>query len=81
MLWLRVQGAFLSSGELPPKYRPLYARLPPGGIPGVPADALVEVVGHVYGLSDAPAAWQRTLHAALVEAGFKQSHSSILAFS
>ena len=65
-----IKGAFLSSGELPKKYRPLYARLPPGGIPGVPEDALIEVIGHVYGLNDSPAAWHRTLDAALREAGF-----------
>ena len=41
-----IKGAFLSSGELPDKYRPLYARLPPGGIPGVPSDSLIEVIGH-----------------------------------
>ena len=40
-----VKGAFLSSGELPKHYRPLYARLPAGGIPGVPSSALIEVVG------------------------------------
>ena len=47
-----IKGAFLSAGPLPEKYRPLYARLPPGGIPGVPSDALVEVTGHVYGLNE-----------------------------
>ncbi|OLP92915.1 Copia protein [Symbiodinium microadriaticum] len=68
-----IKGAFLSSGELPDKYRPLYARLPPGGIPGVPSDSLIEVIGHVYGLNDAPAAWHRTLDKALTEAGFERS--------
>lgn len=68
-----IKGAFLSSGELPSTYRPLYARLPPGGIPGVPEDALIEVLGHVYGLNDAPSAWQRTLNKALVDAGFERS--------
>ncbi|CAJ1427490.1 unnamed protein product, partial [Effrenium voratum] len=28
--------------ELPQQYRPLYARLPPGGIPGIPDNALIE---------------------------------------
>ena len=68
-----IKGAFLSSGELPASYRPLYARLPPGGIPGVPSDALIEVIGHVYGLNDAPSAWQKTLNKALVEVGFERS--------
>ena len=34
-----VKGAFLASGQLPEKYRPLYARLPAGGIPGVPDES------------------------------------------
>ena len=68
-----IKGAFLSSGELPQKYRPLYARLPAGGIPGVPPDALIEVIGHVYGLNDAPSAWHKTLHEALIAVGFEQS--------
>ena len=68
-----IRGAFLSSGELPKKYRPLYATLPPGGIPGVPPDALVEVVGQVYGLNDSPAAWYRTLNQALIDVGFERS--------
>lgn len=65
-----IKGAFLASGELPSKYRPLYARLPPGGIPGVPEDALIEVTGHVYGLNDSPSAWFRCLASALKSAGF-----------
>ena len=42
-----IKGAFLSAGELPKQYRPLYASLPAGGIPGVPEDALIEITGHV----------------------------------
>ena len=68
-----VKGAFLSSGDLPARFRPLYARLPAGGIPGVPNDALIEVLGHVYGLNDAPSAWYKTLDQALKEAGFERS--------
>ena len=40
---------------------------------GVPEDALIEVIGHVYGLNDSPAAWHRTLDAALREVGFSRS--------
>ena len=69
-----VKGAFLSSGELPKHYRPLYARLPAGGIPGVPSSALIEVVGQVYGLNDAPSAWYKTFDKALREVGFERSH-------
>ena len=68
-----IKGAFLSAGPLPEKYRPLYARLPPGGIPGVPSDALVEVTGHVYGLNDSPSAWQQKLHRELLSVGFVAS--------
>ena len=68
-----IKGAFLSAGDLPEKYRPLYARLPSGGIPGVPDDALIEVVGHVYGLNDSPSAWFKKLSSVLIEAGFEKS--------
>lgn len=68
-----VKGAFLSAGDLPKRYRPLYARLPPGGIPGVPEDALIEVVGHVYGLNDSPSAWYKKLCQELIQVGFERS--------
>ena len=68
-----IKGAFLSAGELPAKYRPLYARLPPGGIPGVPDDALIEITGHAYGLNDSPAAWQQKLNQVLLSVGFEPS--------
>eukprot|EP00435_Cladocopium_sp_Y103_P060490 s2072_g22.t1 len=68
-----IKGAFLSAGPLPEKYRPLYARLPPGGIPGVPSDALIEITGHVYGLNDSPSAWQQKLHRELLSVGFVAS--------
>lgn len=68
-----IKGAFLSSGELPQRYRPLYASLPKGGIPGVPDDALIEVLGHVYGLNDSPSAWFRKLSAELTRVGFEKS--------
>ena len=54
-----ITGAFLATGPLPERFRLLYARLPPGGIPGVPSDALIKVTGHVYGLNDSPSAWQQ----------------------
>ena len=52
-----VKGAFLEAGPLPKCYRPLYARLAAGGIPGIDEDCLIEVLGNVYGQNDAPAAW------------------------
>lgn len=68
-----IKGAFLAAGPLAERYRPLYARLPPGGIPGVPPDSLIEVTGHVYGLNDSPSAWQQKLHKVLISVGFKVS--------
>ena len=68
-----IKGAFLSAGNLPAKYRPLYANLPAGGIPGIPDDALIEVVGHVYGLNDSPSAWYKRLSGVLLSAGFERS--------
>eukprot|EP00435_Cladocopium_sp_Y103_P073897 s9_g45.t1 len=54
-----IKGAFLEAGPLEERFRPLYAHQPPGGIPGVPSDAVIEVLGNVYGQNDAPAAWFR----------------------
>ena len=68
-----IKGAFLASGELPQQYRPLYASLLQGGIPGVPPDALIEVIGHIYGLNDSPSAWSKCLDKALRAAGFIRS--------
>ena len=68
-----IKGAFLAAGPLPERYRPLYARLPPGGIPGVPPDSLIEITGHVYGLNDSPSAWQQKLHRVLLSVGFQVS--------
>ena len=52
-----IKGAFLEAGPLEDKYRPLYAHQPPGGIPGVSSEAVVEICGNLYGQNDAPAAW------------------------
>lgn len=68
-----IRGAFLSAGPLPSRYRPLYAKLPPGGIPGIPDNALIEILGHVYGLNDSPSAWFRKMCLELRQAGFEQS--------
>eukprot|EP00434_Breviolum_minutum_P035842 symbB.v1.2.031741.t1/scaffold3487.1/size55659/4 len=52
-----IKGAFLEAGPLEDKYRPLYAHQPPGGIPGVSPEAVIEICGNLYGQNDAPAAW------------------------
>ena len=68
-----VKGTFLEAGPIPDKYRPLYAHQPPGGIPGVPADAVMEILGNLYGASDAPLQWYREFDAQAREAGFVKS--------
>ena len=55
-----IKGAFMEAGPLPNKYQPLYAHMPKGGIPGVPFDAVLEVVSNVYEQNDAPHAWYTT---------------------
>eukprot|EP00435_Cladocopium_sp_Y103_P025163 s1174_g6.t1 len=68
-----VKGAFLEAGPLEDRFRPLYAHQPPGGIPGVPEDAVIEVCGNVYGQNDAPAAWHKTFDEALREEKWQPS--------
>ena len=68
-----IKGAFLESGPLPSKYRPLYASQPRGGIPGVPPEAVLEVAGNVYGQNDAPCAWCRTFNDEAIQSGWVRS--------
>ena len=68
-----IKGAFLEAGPVPQKYRPLFARQPRGGIPGVPIDAVIEVVGNVYGQNDAPLAWYRAFDTEATAAGWERS--------
>lgn len=60
----------MEAGPLNPKYRPLYARIPSGGIPNVPNDAVIEVTGNVYGQNDAPCAWFTTFDTEAKSAGW-----------
>ena len=68
-----IKSAFLEAGLLDDKYRPLYAKQPPGGIPGLPESAVIEVLGNIYGQNDAPAAWFGTFKQAAIDAGWIQS--------
>lgn len=67
-----IKGAFLEAGVVD-RAEPLYAQQPPGGIPGVPADAVIEIVGNLYGQNDAPAAWFSTFLQEAKLAGWSQS--------
>ena len=68
-----VKGAFLEAGPLPACYKPLFARIPAGGIPGIDKDCLIEVLGNVYGQNDAPAAWYKVFNDEVIAAGFERS--------
>ena len=52
-----IKGAFLESVDEKQENGPLFAHLPPGGIPGVSSDAVIMIIGNVYGKNDAPAVW------------------------
>ena len=51
-----IKGAFMEAGP----FRPLYAHQPPGGIPGLHPDDVVEITGNLYESNDAPFQWFRT---------------------
>ena len=67
-----IKGAFMEAGPLDPRYRPLFAHVPSGGIPSVPPDAGL-LTGNVYGQNDAPAAWYRTFDHEACGAGWTRS--------
>ena len=65
---LRVEGscgdlkaAFMQSDPLKRERGELFVTPPPGGLPGLEEEQLVQIVSGVYGLIDAPLHWRRTL--------------------
>ena len=54
-----IRGAFLED-SLDRKQGPLYSSVSPGGIPGVPDDAVILILGNIYGLNDAPIGFSRS---------------------
>ena len=68
-----IKGAFLEADPLEDRFRPLYAHQPPGGIPGVPSDAVIEIIGNLYGQNDAPSAWFRTFDTEVQKLGWRPS--------
>ena len=68
-----IKGAFLEAGPLSDEFRPLYARQPAGGIPGIPENAVIEILGNLYGQNDAPAAWFREFSTQVRSLGWHQS--------
>ena len=56
-----IKGAFLEANVLDQALQnPVYAELPPGGVPGVAPGSLVQVLGNIYGANDAPANWYKS---------------------
>ena len=76
-----IRGAFLEAGPIDEKFRPLFAHQPPGGIPGLPADAVIEVCGNIYGQNDAPAAWFKEFSSFVSSTGWIQSSLDQCLFS
>ena len=68
-----IKGAFLEAGPLPEQFRPLFASMPRGGIPGVPSSAVLEITGNLYGQNDAPLAWHKTFDEEAIRIGWERS--------
>ena len=68
-----IKGAFLEAKPLDDRFKPLYAHHPPGGIPGLDPNAVIEIVGNLYGQNDAPAAWFREFSSFVQSIGWIQS--------
>ena len=71
-----IKGAFLEAGPLKEQFRPLFASQPAGGVPGMSPDDVIEVVGNVYGLNDAPFSWYETFDREARACGFETSFDS-----
>ena len=68
-----IKGAFLEAGPLPEKYRPLFAKQPVGGFPGLDSEDVIEVTGNVYGSNDAPFNWWVTFDSEARDLGWERS--------
>ena len=69
-----IKGAFLEAAPLERPNGPVFARQPPGGLPGVEdSTLLIEVLLPVYGLNDSPVRWFAEFVKEALLAGFVQS--------
>eukprot|EP00971_Amphidinium_carterae_P332368 6466496-Amphidinium_carterae.1 len=73
-----VRTAFMQSEPGLRGGQPLFARLPPGGVPAIEGqprligdDAIVELLAEVYGLNSGPMGWRITLTKKLHQQGFR----------
>ena len=75
-----IRGAFLED-SLDRKKGPVYSSVPPGGIPGVPDDAVMFILGNIYGLNDAPQRWWKKFDAVMSSIGFSRSTFDVCVYS
>ena len=69
-----IKGAFLEADVRQKAIaNPVYAELPPGGVPGVDVGSLVQILGNIYGANDAPHEWYCEFDRVALEAGFVRS--------
>ena len=69
-----VKGAFLEADVREKALaNPVYAELPPGGVPGIPEGSLVQVLGNIYGANDAPHEWYVEFDKTARAVGFTRS--------
>jgi hypothetical protein len=69
-----IKGAFLEADvSQQTSTKPVFAELPPGGVPGVAAGSLVQVLGNIYGANDAPHNWYVEFDSVARQAGFTRS--------
>ena len=69
-----IKGAFLEADVKDQMLsNPVYAELPPGGVPGIEPGSLVQIVGNIYGANDAPHNWYVEFDKVALESGFTRS--------
>ena len=69
-----IKGAFLEANVKDQALaNPVYAELPPGGVPGISAGSLVQILGNIYGANDAPANWYHEFDSVATSVGFTKS--------
>ena len=69
-----IKGAFLEANVKEQMLaNPVYAHLPPGGVPGVESGSLVQVIGNIYGANDAPHNWYVEFDTVAKDVGFTKS--------
>ena len=68
-----VSSAFGQSDQHGREKGPLFATMPPTGVPGKEKDHLIQILTAVYGLVNAPAVWRKTVRRVLDQLGYIES--------